>query len=114
MVQRFRQIIDEEKAYLQLDFSREKLQRMMGISKNSLTPVLHEVLGDVSNLSDYINSKRIAHACKLLREQPHSTIDNIALESGFTTTRNFRRCFKSQTGMTPAEYRESIDVDETE
>ena len=108
MVQKFRKIVDEEKAYLQLDFSREKLQRMMGISKNSLTPVLHEVLGDVANLSDYINSKRITHACMLIRKQPQMTVDNIATASGFTTTRNFRRCFKSQTGMTPAEYRDSI------
>ena len=80
----------------------------MGISKNSLTPVLHEVLGDVANLSDYINSKRITHACMLIRKQPQMTVDNIATASGFTTTRNFRRCFKSQTGMTPAEYRDSI------
>ncbi len=107
LVQKFRQIIDEEKAYLQLDFSREKLQRLMDVSKNSLTPVLHEVLGDAANLSDYINSKRIAHACKLIREDPQMTIDNIAMNSGFSTTRNFRRYFKAQTGMSPAEYREA-------
>ena len=79
----------------------------MDVSKNSLTPVLHEVLGDAANLSDYINSKRIAHACKLIREDPQMTIDNIAMNSGFSTTRNFRRYFKAQTGMSPAEYREA-------
>ena len=107
MVERFRTLIDDEHAYLQPDFSREKLQQMMNVSKNSLTPILHEALGDVANLSDYINSKRIAHACQLLRQQPQMNIDTIALESGFSTPRNFRRCFKSQTGMSPAEYRES-------
>lgn len=114
LVQLFRQIIDEDEAYLQPDFSREKLQQMMNVSKNSLTPILHEALGDVANLSDYINSKRIAHACQLLRQQPQMTIDNIALESGFSTTRNFRRCFKNQTGMSPVEYRESMLADDTE
>ena len=39
------------------------------------------------------------------------TIDNIALESGFSTTRNFRRCFKNQTGMSPVEYRDSMLAD---
>lgn len=80
---------------------------MMNVSKNSLTPILHEALGDVANLSDYINSKRIAHACQLLRQQPQMNIDTIALESGSSTPRNFPRCFKPQTGMSPAEYRES-------
>lgn len=113
-VQMFRVLIDEEQAYLQPDFSREKLQQMMNVSKNSLTPILHEALGDVANLSDYINSKRITYACQLLRQQPQMTIDSIALDSGFSTTRNFRRCFKSQTGMSPAEYRESMFADKAQ
>lgn len=103
---RFRQLMDEDKVYLQTDFSREKLQQMMGVSKNRLTPILHDVLGDVTNLSDYINTRRIAHACKLIREKPQMTVEALAAESGFSTTRNFRRCFKSQTGVTPAEYRD--------
>lgn len=106
-IRRFHQIIEEEQAFLQVDFSRDKLQSMMGISKNSLSPILNEVLGDAPNLSEYINSKRIIFACQLIRQKPQMTIDAIAADSGFSTTRNFRRCFKAKTGMSPAEYREA-------
>ena len=106
-IRKFHQLIEEEQAFLQPDFSRDKLQTLMGISKNSLSPILNEVLGDAPNLSEYINSKRVTFACQLLREHPQMTIDAIAADSGFSTTRNFRRCFKAQTGMSPAEYREA-------
>ena len=106
-IRKFHQLIEEEQAFLQPDFSRDKLQTLMGISKNSLSPILNEVLGDAPNLSEYINSKRVTFACQLLREHPQMTIDAIAADSGFSTTRNFRRCFKAKTGMSPAEYREA-------
>ena len=51
-----------------------------------------------------MNRYRVQHACRLLRSTGDS-ITAIALQSGFSTIRNFNRAFREETGMTPREYR---------
>lgn len=53
----------------------------------------------------YINQVRILEACKLIKISPKLTIDNVMLESGFKSTRNFLRYFKEFYGCTPTEYK---------
>jgi transcriptional regulator GlxA family with amidase domain len=40
-----------------------------------------------------------------MKAHPDWSIDAIALDSGFSGTRNLQRIFKEKTGLTPAEYR---------
>jgi len=105
--QRFMELFEKEKIYLDPDLSRTKLQEMLKINKNDFSTFLKEVLGDATNLSDFINRMRIGYAVKLLSQRPDLSINQISEASGFYTIRNFRRCFKERTGMTPAEYRET-------
>lgn len=58
---------------------------------------------------DYINSLRIADACKLLTTSKLSIID-IAETVGFGTSRTFNRVFVDNFGMTPREYRNKFSV----
>lgn len=56
--------------------------------------------------SQYITLRR-CHYAKQLLENPHATIEDVALNAGFNSTRNFTRCFKKVFSLTPIEYRKS-------
>lgn len=59
---------------------------------------------DIS-LKDYITNKRIEYACTLLETTEH-TIEDIALQVGYSEKKQFYRVFKEKTGYTPGQYRE--------
>lgn len=40
----------------------------------------------------------------MLHDHPNYTIENIAWESGFAGSRNFRALFKKRYGLTPTEF----------
>jgi AraC-like DNA-binding protein len=52
----------------------------------------------------YLNDKRIAYACNLLKESDQS-IYQIAGDAGFNTSSNFNKCFRQKVGISPGEYR---------
>lgn len=98
-----RRLINDEQMYLDADFSREKLQRRMKLSKNLLTPVLKAALQG-KRLNDYISERRVRYACRVMQEDPGKSVSEIAAQSGFGTVRTFNRVFKEHTGMTATEY----------
>ena len=54
-------------------------------------------------LLDHIHQVRIHHAKELLC-QKNATIEKVAEQTGFNTTRTFRRVFLTETGLNPIEY----------
>lgn len=56
---------------------------------------------------NYINAIRLAEARRLLRNDASKTVNGIADEVGLSS-RNFRRLFVEQYGMTPTEYRQGL------
>ena len=60
------------------------------------------------NLGDYIQDFKLNRAKQLLT---HSTMPvyNIALECGFSSSPSFCRAFKTQTGISPKQYRNGAD-----
>jgi len=57
---------------------------------------------------DWINRLRIQEAQHLLRSNPGMTMNEAALQTGFTDRSNFRRQFTRQTGLSPATWREQV------
>ena len=57
----------------------------------------------------YLNDFRIVYACKLLADD-HSTVQNVAFDSGFNTVSQFNRAFKKHTGRTPTDYRSQFKL----
>ena len=56
---------------------------------------------------DYVNIKRIEKSLGLLKNTD-DTVLSVAAECGYNNTANFNRIFKKITGLTPAEYRKSL------
>lgn len=98
----------EDKLYLHADLNRDQVTQLLGVDKNRLAAIMQK-FGNGSTLPAYINHLRIHHACQLLKDQPNYTIQAIATDSGFTTLRNFQRLFKDYTGMTPLEFKETLE-----
>ena len=72
------------------------------MSRSSLNRKMHELF----NLSakDFIQAARIKHACQLLKNTDMNTKE-VAYACGFSDPKYFAKCFKSETGKTPTEYR---------
>ena len=97
----------EKKMYLDCDFQRQTLIDELHLDRNKIGRLIRKYSG-YQNLSAYINSYRLEHACNILtNDDMRTTIDNISRQSGFTTIRTFQRLFKEAYGMTPAEFREA-------
>ena len=56
---------------------------------------------------NYLNDFRVVYSCKLLADE-HSTVQEVAYDSGFNSVSQFNRAFKKHTGMTPTEYRREL------
>lgn len=98
--------LDRIKAYVKENFAQEiraeELAKTLGMSRAKLYQTLK--LAGSGSLKKLTNYYRISHAKHLLKHTD-TNIQYIATESGFDSESSFFRVFKSQTGMSPNEFR---------
>ncbi|MEQ1403961.1 AraC family transcriptional regulator [Rhizobium sp. YS-1r] len=94
--------LDERGLYRNEDLSLAKLARRAGLPARDVSAAVNRATG--LNVSQFVNNRRIAEACRLLRET-EGTVTRIMLDAGFSTKSNFNREFRRVTGMSPAQYR---------
>lgn len=97
------QYVVDEKHYLDKEIDLESVGINCHIKKEYVNKVLDAKAN--STLLELVNSYRLEYACILLLDKSNKTMDAIADESGFKTTRTFLRQFKSRYNMLPSEYR---------
>lgn len=97
------QYVVDEKHFLDKEIDIESVGINCHIKKKHVNKVL-DVKAN-STLLELVNSHRLEYACILLLDKSNKTMDAIADESGFKTTRTFLRQFKSRYNMLPSEYR---------
>lgn len=83
------------------NLSNEQLAEALYISKATLVRKVKGLLGTTPN--DYIRSKRLSLAAKMLLKDGYR-ISDICYSIGFNTPSYFAKCFKKQYGVLPAEY----------
>ena len=98
--------VEEHKPYLDRDLTIQDLSTLTGIPRHHITQVLNEKYG--RNFFTFINEYRVKEVIERLGDPVNNnyTILAIAFDSGFNSKTTFNSIFKSQTGMTPSEYRE--------
>lgn len=84
------------------DIRRDAVASLASMSSSHFSRMFRKVIG--MSYQEYLNSRRIAKAKKLLRTSPWS-ITEIAAYLGFADTTGFGRIFKKMTGHTPSAYR---------
>lgn len=80
-----------------------RLLRLVGMSRTDLHRKLDRATG--MSATEYIRHIRLHRAAILIKEQPHWSIYQIALEVGFESQSYFTRKFKEQYGVCPMTFR---------
>ncbi len=98
-----RRVLEYVDVHLSEELTLACLADRAGMSPNYLSALFHKISG--ITLWDYITTKRIDKATRLLMDERELNILDIASLCGFNNTAAFNKAFKKITGITPSEYR---------
>ncbi len=102
--QRLRQLLEAEKLFLDPDLSVQRLAKRLHLPARDVSGAINRLCG--TNISQYVNDFRLAHAVDLLARSGDS-VGEIAARSGFMSRSNFYREFQRAYGQSPTEFRRS-------
>lgn len=105
LAQKIRSLLEDQKLYREMGFSREKLAKAAATSEHQLSKVINRSFG--KNFNRLINFYRVEEAKERLSKEAVS-ITVIAFEVGFNSIASFNRVFKEETNLSPTEYREHM------
>jgi len=108
-LQKLNNYLETEKPYLNSELNINALADGVKLPRHYLTEILKKDLN--KNFFTLINDYRLDEVKRRLLNEKY--IDNsvlqLALESGFNSKSSFNAIFKEHTGMTPSEYRKTIN-----
>jgi len=105
--EKLNQYMIKDKAFLKENLRLSDVSKAMDVSTNELSFYINHTYQ--KNFYKYVNDFRIAHACKLLKDETYNkyTIVAIGFESGFNSKSTFNQVFKEQVNQTPSAYRKT-------
>ncbi len=89
------------------ELSREGLACLADMSADNFSRSFNKIIG--IRLDNYINNKRIDLAKELI-QSTNKSITRVAMDCGFDNVRTFNRIFKEIAGITPTEFKKTINV----
>lgn len=100
--------MEETRLYTTPTLSLKEMAKTLGLTQKRIGQLFknHEKF---ANLSEYLTEKRFLLACDLMRENPEWTIEAVAKEAGFLTRRTFQEVVKSHLGLTPSQFRQTLN-----
>ena len=98
--------MDETHLFTDTNLTLKTMAKALGLTQKRLGE-LFKNHPKYSSFGDYLNEKRFLLACRLLREEPHWTIEAVGAEAGFGGRRTFQTEVKRRLGITPLQYRQS-------
>ena len=102
LMQRISRLMESEQLYLNKSLKLSDLSLQLGVNKNYVSACINNQRG--CSFSHFVNTCRVEHAQKLLREHPDIGLSTLADQSGFSSESSFFRVFKAVTGKTPREW----------
>ena len=107
-MERLRESLRFIDAHYKEEITLEQIASASGLSPNYFTSLFRDCFH--GKLWDYVLSKRIDEAKRLLRSEINMTVLDIALRCGFHNTANFNRIFRRFTGLTPSQFRNGTTI----
>lgn len=98
--------LKREPMHLDPNLTLSRLARRFHLPEKRLSIAVNRATG--VNVSRYINTWRIRHACKLIEDGV--TVTNAMLDSGFNTKSNFNREFLRETGVPPSQWKSGMQT----
>ena len=105
---RLKDLMEKEKLYLNEKLSGNEMAVTLGISRHQLSEVLNNELH--TNFYNFINHYRVED-CKEKMANPkfeNYTLLALAFECGFNSKTTFNTVFKRETGMTPRQFKKTL------
>ncbi len=101
------QYMEDEKPYIDGNFTIENLSKLLNIPRYYLTQVLNEKLH--KNFYTFINEYRVEEVkARIIDDKNQNyTLLAVAFDSGFNSKSSFNTIFKKFTGYTPSQYRKA-------
>ena len=108
ILSKVRQLMVEEKLYLEGDLRIPKVAEKVQTSTNNISQVINEQTG--LTFLEFINEYRVEEAKRLLKNGNGDklTLIGIAYDAGFNNKTSFNKFFKKYTGLTPREFRQKV------
>ncbi len=103
ILKRLKERMENEKPFLQPNFSLPDLASQLKISTHQLSQVINDGLG--KSFFEMTAEYRIEEAKRLLKEKMNIKVEEIAEQVGYNSKSSFNTAFKKIVGMTPSEWR---------
>lgn len=100
--------MDETRLYTTPTLSLKDTAKALGLTQKRIGQ-LFKNNEKYANLGEYLTEKRFLLACELMRENPEWTIEAVAKEAGFQTRRTFQEVMKADLGLTPSQFRQTLN-----
>jgi AraC-like DNA-binding protein len=100
--------MEKDKVFVNAEMKLQDVAQMVDLTPHQLSQLINERSG--SSFSDFLNRYRVEEF-KIRIVQPesdHLTLIGLALEIGFNSKTSFNNTFKRFTGLTPSEYKKTI------
>lgn len=101
IIENLEALLAREPLHLDPNLTLLRISRRLHLPEKRLSVAVNRATG--SNVSRYINSWRIRHACRQIEDG--SNITDAMLNSGFNTKSNFNREFLREMGVSPSQWR---------
>ena len=108
LYEKMEHLLKIEQIFKEPDLRLHDLAYKLGTNRTYASQLINNKVN--SNFCDYINSHRITFAKKVLSsdDENQSTLDEVALKSGFSSQSSFYRVFMKMEGISPSKYRKGL------
>lgn len=96
--------LKRQPVHLDPNLTLSRLARRLHLPEKRLSMAVNRATG--TNVSRYVNTWRVRHACKLIEDG--ATVTEAMLDSGFNTKSNFNREFLRETGVPPSHWKQRM------
>lgn len=106
--EQLQELVKNHKPHLDEDISLPKLASLLGVTSHQLSELLN--IHKSTSFYDFLNDLRYQESLHFLAaNESELTIADIAYRSGFNNRNSFYKVFKEKNGLTPNQYKKSIN-----
>lgn len=102
MMSRVRRVMEDNRPYLNENFSIHDLASLVFTNKTSLSRAINNSTG--MNFRHFINDYRVNYSLVLMEKEPELKVLELSERSGFHNQVSYGMAFKAKMGVTPGEY----------